>query len=376
MRRLMVWIAAGFLFAFTAEGISGQEERPDYRIRADFRDGQHQSVGNAEFRIKSRFLQVYYGGVTRKDEYRFGVELSHALYANREFDVSINDYLVGTVAADAAGWVDVNYLSRFHPDDAPDRPLPADFPDPVNVGDLIRIRDHATSDLILSAMFEEEYARGDADLDGKVDKDDYAILVSHYGQPGIGPAEGDFTGDNYSDYADYELMVSHWTDSKSPPMAPQLPGDFDQNHSLDVADLQHLTSLLRSGKDDSAYDVDGDRHLTVNDRLVWVEQLKRTYLGDSNLDRRFDSTDLVEVFQRGEYEDQVPGNSNWSSGDWDGNGDFDSSDFIAAFASGGFEAGARAAVSAVPEPSSWVILSLASLVPFRIKRRQTSSSFK
>ncbi len=56
--------------------------------------------------------------------------------------------------------------------------------------------------------------------------------------------------------------------------------------------------------------------------------------GDSNLDGVFDSADIVEVLKRGEYEDNVPLNSSWSDGDWDGNGDFESSDFVYAIQAG------------------------------------------
>jgi hypothetical protein len=56
--------------------------------------------------------------------------------------------------------------------------------------------------------------------------------------------------------------------------------------------------------------------------------------GDSNLDGVFDSADLIEVLKRGEYEDNVPLNSDWLDGDWDGNGDFESGDFVYAIQAG------------------------------------------
>ena len=53
----------------------------------------------------------------------------------------------------------------------------------------------------------------------------------------------------------------------------------------------------------------------------------------------------------------------WSQGDWNGSGKFDSGDFVDAFADGGYEVGnPPAAVSAVPEPSSLVLLILGGLV--------------
>ena len=46
-------------------------------------------------------------------------------------------------------------------------------------------------------------------------------------------------------------------------------------------------------------------------------------MGDSNLDRRFDSSDFVLVFQAGKYEDGVAGISSWAEGDWNADGHFD-----------------------------------------------------
>ena len=80
-----------------------------------------------------------------------------------------------------------------------------------------------------------------------------------------------------------------------------------------------------------------------------------TYVGDSNLDGEFNSTDFVVVFTANEYEDGIPNNSGWAEGDWNGDGDFDSSDFVAAFTDGGYEMGIRPA-AVVPEPSTYALL--------------------
>ena len=47
------------------------------------------------------------------------------------------------------------------------------------------------------------------------------------------------------------------------------------------------------------------------------------------------------AFTFAEYEDRLLGNSTWSSGDWNGDGDFTSGDFVLAFASGGYNTGPR-----------------------------------
>ena len=74
----------------------------------------------------------------------------------------------------------------------------------------------------------------------------------------------------------------------------------------------------------------------------------------------------LAVFTVGQYEDDVDGNSGWAGGDWDGNADFNSSDFVVAFTDGGYELGPRPA--AVPEPSS-LLLSLFGVVSLLILRR-------
>jgi hypothetical protein len=58
-----------------------------------------------------------------------------------------------------------------------------------------------------------------------------------------------------------------------------------------------------------------------------------------NLDGRFDSRDLVLLFQRGHYHDAVPLNSGWADGDWNCDGEFTSSDLVLALQRGPYETG-------------------------------------
>ena len=53
--------------------------------------------------------------------------------------------------------------------------------------------------------------------------------------------------------------------------------------------------------------------------------------GDANGDGVFDSEDFVVVLQAGEFEDSIEGNSTFAEGDWDGDGDFTSEDLVLAF---------------------------------------------
>jgi hypothetical protein len=69
-------------------------------------------------------------------------------------------------------------------------------------------------------------------------------------------------------------------------------------------------------------------------KVVWHEQ---RVIGDANDDGVFNSSDLVQVFQAGEYEDRILRNSSYEEGDWNGDGEFDSSDLVVAFQTGVFE---------------------------------------
>ena len=53
--------------------------------------------------------------------------------------------------------------------------------------------------------------------------------------------------------------------------------------------------------------------------------------GDANRDGEFTTADLVQVFQAGEYEDEIENNSTWEEGDWDCDGDFTTADLVLAF---------------------------------------------
>ena len=146
-------------------------------------------------------------------------------------------------------------------------------------------------------------------------------------------------------------------------------GDVNGDGILDASDIDELTQYVQAQTNDLGYDVDGNGLVNDQDRTVWVNSKKATYFGDANLDSEFNSGDLVSVLGSGQYEDATLKNSQWSTGDWNGDGDFTSSDLIVALADGGYEGGPRAAIGAVPEPSSAAAIVIALIGLASIPRR-------
>jgi hypothetical protein len=143
--------------------------------------------------------------------------------------------------------------------------------------------------------------------------------------------------------------------------APPVIGDFDRNGVLDAGDIDLLTAQVISGEGSVLFDLDANGTVDRQDRHLWVNELRRTYFGDSNLDGQFDTGDLVTVFQVGQYEDQLPGNSSWASGDWNGDSEFDTEDFVFVFQFDAFERGPRARPVSVSEPHTCGLLIVGSL---------------
>ena len=133
--------------------------------------------------------------------------------------------------------------------------------------------------------------------------------------------------------------------------------DFNSDGTIDVTDINLLLGEVKSGANNTSFDVNSDELVNQADIANYIVSAFNSYVGDSNLDGEFSSSDFVTVFTAGEYEDEIPNNSEWQDGDWNGDGEFSTTDLVFAFQEQGFEQGPRAVAAAtVPEPSSYAIL--------------------
>jgi hypothetical protein len=118
-------------------------------------------------------------------------------------------------------------------------------------------------------------------------------------------------------------------------------GDIQQGY-ISASDIDVMTYYLLNPSEQTAatnlaLDVNQDGSVNGADRDHLIKMVLATWMGDSNLDGLFNSSDLVFVLTPGEYEDSTTGNSGWADGDWNGDFEFLTSDFVTALGDGGYE---------------------------------------
>ena len=190
---------------------------------------------------------------------------------------------------------------------------------------------------------------------------------------------------NISDIFDATTVYNQWTVFPNYPrrfdpvaagltLQPSPTGDLDANDVLDTADVDNLVYKMRTGQaqptwlPNAAYDFNHDGDVNPEDHRFWVKELLAGTRGLVTPTSMASSTvrDFVLVFSvAGKYDGKGLGRSvgallgngaGWSEGDWNGDGVFDSGDFVVAFEDGGYEQGPRTDVAAVPEPAAWTLL--------------------
>jgi hypothetical protein len=196
---------------------------------------------------------------------------------------------------------------------------------------------------------------GDFNADGTVDANDRAILESNVGQIDTSYSRGDLDQDGDTDADD----LAAW-DALG---GGGLTGDFNQNEELDSGDIDDLTVKSASQTNPADYDLNADTLVNDADVNLWIRDLFHSWVGDADLNREFNSSDLVAVLASGTYEADVA--AVWTTGDFNGDGRTNSSDLVAALADGGYEAGPRPATATVPEPNTLGTLCLGLVIWLR-----------
>ena len=111
-----------------------------------------------------------------------------------------------------------------------------------------------------------------------------------------------------------------------------------------VSNNERLLKQVEEPFEDSDSDVETLPEITDDSEVGFAA-------GDSNLDGRFDGSDLASVLKSGKYENPDSGAADWSEGDWNNDSEFNSADIIKAFQENRYETEYyRPRPKDVPEP--------------------------
>ncbi|MCA9214839.1 MAG: VCBS repeat-containing protein, partial [Planctomycetales bacterium] len=136
----------------------------------------------------------------------------------------------------------------------------------------------------------------------------------------------DIDGDNKNDVVAANDNRISWLRNESQ------QSDWNGDGLFNDLDIRFIDRAIRSGQASNEFDFDENGNVDNHDFYVYLRNYVGYSLFDVNLDGRFNSSDLVTLFQAAKYEKDEP--ATWSEGDFDGDGRFDSSDIIDAFAFG------------------------------------------
>jgi len=206
-----------------------------------------------------------------------------------------------------------------------------------------------------AGQLNNSYDRVQLQRPAATDPDGYARLYEDevlYDDRGAWPAEADGSGQSLQrrDVSSYGNDPASWTAADPTPgsfESGSSRGDFNGDGVVDATDVNLLFVEIQAADPDLAFDLTDDSLVNSDDRDEMIKNVLQTSYGDANLDRVFNSTDLVLVFQTGKYETGVAG-ALWQEGDWNADGLFGSSDLVLAFQDGGYQA-AEAPALAISE---------------------------
>lgn len=223
----------------------------------------------------------------------------------------------------------------------------------------------------------------------------YGLFVGMHGKFSLGGRENE---ENPLVYVDLRDNSFQHVISSNEPNVGHLDGILATNDALYLADISpggafnsdarntgiiyrieslyptidEITVAVNGGVIDPVFDLNSDNIVDTSDRTMLIKQINDTFFGDSTLDRKFNSSDLVRVFQIGAYENtNFPNEVTWESGDWNGDGKVGSSDLVLAFTEGVYEADMPIR-QIVPEPSSGIVAFLGCLVCYSNGRARKS----
>lgn len=131
---------------------------------------------------------------------------------------------------------------------------------------------------------------------------------------------------------DIDILVSLSSDGEGASIA-WLENSDGRGQFFDLATVSRNARLV--SVDDANDDHVDDLLIITDDGKLGAMDYRLA--GDTNRDGFFDSSDIIQVFGSGHYEDGLPLNSTFAEGDWNGDREFTSADLITALQAGTFD---------------------------------------
>lgn len=116
-----------------------------------------------------------------------------------------------------------------------------------------------------------------------------------------------------------------------------VPGDFNSDGLVDVADADALNAAIIAQSVDSLFDLNNDNVVDLADQNFLVEEILNTRPGDTNLDGDVDFADFLVLTANFGIGSPTPESLKWSQADFDADGAIDFADFLLLSAHFGFE---------------------------------------
>lgn len=170
-------------------------------------------------------------------------------------------------------------------------------------------------------------------VDGEGNWEPSAFVLSNRGELAL---VADLTGDGRAELIETPTEGSGIIFHQNTTSSVIPPGDINRDGDTDLLDIDELCRAIAAAQQNARFDLTGDGQVNVDDHRQLVRDLLKIPYGDANGDGNFNSSDLVQAFAGGGYE--IERTSGWREGDWNCDGRFNSSDLVLAMQESNYEA--------------------------------------
>lgn len=152
-----------------------------------------------------------------------------------------------------------------------------------------------------------------------------------------------------------------------------LLGDFNFDTQLSSDDIELLCTAINQGEGASEFDLTGDDMVNLQDLAFWVEDIRETFLGDTDLDSEVVFGDFLQLSNN--YGLPIAdGTNRWDVGDFNCDREVEFGDFLSL--AGNFGRTSQDNVSSVPEPHNALLFVPGFLLLIIFQRAQLARSFR